>query len=221
MKNLLFIIFASLILSVTVTAQQIPDVSTVKTEKGMMVLNNNKVQPYSFLVPGGDPQGKQNSDGSLVIATESGVITVYFGNRSVFLDKKKTYTEAETLIAHRDQDISTQEKAWKAKLQDLEKGESFVRIFGLTNNLFPNRLLSTATWIYTAPTSDNTDRTIYQTVLIGDQILMLGAVFEQTTKSEEVRSFLTKSLESITLLPPQKPAASPAKKLVKRKVTKK
>ena len=69
MKVIIVALFTCSVLSFAVAAQVVPDFSTVKTEKGMMVLNNNKVQPFSFLVPGSDPNGKQDVDGSLVIST--------------------------------------------------------------------------------------------------------------------------------------------------------
>jgi|GEM_PF-6377540 len=220
MKTTIAILIVSFILSVTIAAQQTPDFSTVKSEKGMMVLNNNKVQPFSFLVSGKNPTGRQNDDGSLLVGTDSGVIVVYFVRSVDFLAKKKTDTAVETLIVHRDHDISTQEKAWKAKLNDLEKGESFVKMHDLSNKLFPTKLAPTLYWLYTAPKPDNTDRTLYQTVLLGDQVLMLGAVFEKITKADEVRSFLTQTLESITLLPIQKQTTPAGKKIVKPKALK-
>lgn len=220
MRTVVTILFACFIFNFTADAQQTPDFSTVKTEKGMMVIHNSKAQPFSFLVPGKDPNGRQNDDGSLLIGTGSGAIFVYFVKTSNFLDKKKIYTEAETLAAHRDSDIATQEKAWKTKLKDLEKGESFVKVFNLTNNLSPTKLAPTVNWIFTVPKPGNTDRTLHQTVLLGDTVLMLGAVFPTSVNPGEVRAFFTKILESITLLLPQKPTAIPIKVQVKRKVRK-
>ena len=217
MNKIILTTFALFTFGLPITAQQ-PDFQTVKTEKGMMVLNNNKVQPFSFLVPGSDPNGKQDVDGSLVISTNLGVAVVYFVKTNDFLDKKKTYTEAEKLAAHRDWDIARQEKAWKAKLKDLEKGESFVKVFNLTNNLFPTKLVPTVNWLYTEPKPGNTDRTLYQTVLIGDVVIMLGAVFPTTIKTEEVRTFFNQTLESISILPPQIIVKTKAvRKSIKRK----
>ncbi len=213
MKLFFLAIVMVLCFSLTGVAQQTADFSTVKTEKGMMVLNNNKTQPFSFLVPGKDPNGRQNDDGSLVISTDSGAVVVYFVKTATFLDKKKAYTEAETLDAHRDWDIEAQEMAWKSKLISLEKGAGFVKVFNLTNKLFPTKLLPTVNWIYSAPKPGNTDRTLYQTVVLDDTILMLAAVFPTSVPPEEVRAFFTKTLESLTLLPTPKP--KPIKKTVK------
>ena len=217
MKVLILAIASMLILYLPVTAQQ-PDFTTVKTEKGMMVLNNSKAQAFSFLVPGKNPSGQQDDDGSLVISTDTGVAVIYFVKTSTFLGKKKTYTEAETLAAHRDWDIAAQEKAWKAKLIDLQKGESFVEVFNLTNKIFPTKLLPTINWIYTTPKPGNTDRTLYQTVVLGDTILMLAAVFPTDIKPEEVRIFFKQTLESLTLLPPQ---STTIKKVVKKPLKRK
>ncbi len=221
MKILILAIAILLGLTLPSAAQNAPDFTTVKTEKGMMVLNNSKAQAFSFLVPGKNPSGQQDDDGSLVISTDTGVAVIYFVKTSTFLDKKKTYTEAETLAAHRDWDIAAQEKAWKAKLIDLQKGESFVKVANLTNNLFPTKLLPTISWIYTTPKPNNTDRTLYQTVVLGDTVLMLAAVFPTDIKPEEVRTFFTQTLESISLLPPltsaPKTKPKPAKKPIKKK----
>lgn len=217
-KLIISTLIICLALSNSVIGQSIPDFSTVKTDKGMMVLNNSKAQAFSFLVPGKNPSGQQNADGSLMISTDTGVAVIYFVKTSTFLDKKKTYTEAETLAAHRDQDIASQETAWKAKLVALEKGETFVKVANLTNKLFPTKLLPTISWIYTAPKPNNTDRTLYQTVVLGDTILMLAAVFPTDIKPEEVRTFFTQTLESLTLLPPQKVTAKskPSKRPLKK-----
>ena len=208
------------VFTVAATAQQTPDFSTVKTEKGMMVLNNNQVQPFSFLVAGKNPNARQNDDGSLQIATDSGSLIVYFIKTSAFLDKKKSYNEAETLAAHRVWDVAAQENAWQAKLKNLDKGENFVKIFNLTNSLFPTKTISTVYWSYNAPRLDNLNRTLYQTVLIGDLILMLGTVFDQSVKPEEVRTFFTQTLESLTILPAQKQTAAPKKKVSPAKTKK-
>ena len=220
MKFVSLAIVTVLILGLSVEGQRTPDFSTVKTDKGMMVLNNSKAQAFSFLVPGKSPSGQQNDDGSLVVSTDTGVAVIYFVKTSIFLDKKKSYTEAETLAAHREWDIAAQEKAWKAKLIDLQKGESFVKVANLTNKLFPTKLLPTITWIYTTPKPNNTDRTLYQTVVLGDTVLMLAAVFPTDIKPEEVRTFFKQTLESITLLPTQKPTAKPKPKPVKMTVKK-
>ena len=217
MNKLLTSLFTIFVLSVAIIAQT-PDFQTIKTAKGMMVLNNSKVQPFSFLVPGDNATGSQNDDGSLIVKTDTGVAYVYFVKTSAFLDNKKAYTEAETLAAHRDWDIAAQEKAWKAKLNGLEKGESFIKVYDLTNKLFPTNLIPTVNWLYTAPKPGNTDRTIYQTVLLGDTLLMLGAVFPANTKPEQVRTFFKQTLESITLLPPQTIVKTKAvRKTIKRK----
>ncbi len=217
MRHFILTILALFVLILAVSAQRTPDFQTVKTEKGMAVFNYNQAQAFSFLVAGNNPEGKQNDDGSLLIKTDSGALYVYFAKTSDFLDKKKTYNELETLNAHRDQDILTQEKALQVKFDVDVKSESFIKVFNLTNNVFPTKLINTVYWSYKTPNSDNPGRALYQTVLIGDLILMLGTVFDQSVKTAEVQDFFKQTLESITLLPPQKQEVKPKRKRSKEK----
>jgi hypothetical protein len=147
-------------------------------------------------------------------------VFVYFVSGRDFVDQAKPRTDAEKLIIHREKDISMQEQAWKAKLKDLKKTESFVKFHDLANKNFPTKVAPTVSWLYTAPKPDNTDRTLYQTVLIGDTVVMLGTVFEKTIEPGEVRSFFSRILESVTLLPPQKQATPPIQKPGKRTAAK-
>jgi hypothetical protein len=194
---------------------QTPDFQTVKTEKGMMVLNNNKAQPFSFLVAGNNPQGEQNNDGSLSIRTDSNGVTVHFIKTADFLETKKTYSVDETLKAHKAWDIATQENAGKEKLPILAEGFDFISIFDLTNNLFPNKTINSYYWSYTVAESQN--RVFYQTVLLGDLVLMLGTGFDESVKTEDIRLVFREIFKTITLLPQQKAVAKPKKIKVKRK----
>ena len=220
MQSAILILTVLLFCDAAITAQQ-PDFSTVKTDKGMMVLNSLRAQPFSFLVPGKNPAGTQNKDGSLTITTDAGIVVVYFIKTTDILDKKKSYTDVETLAAHRDLDIATQESAWKAKLIGLEKGEGFITVSNLTNRLFPTKLIPSVNWLYSAPKPGNTNRSFYQTVVLGDTVLMLGAVVPGAVNLSEVRSFFDQILGSITLLPPQQTVTAARPKPAKRPIKKK
>lgn len=212
MKNIIFVLVLCLFLNSFVIAQKqsTPDFSTVKTEKGMMVVNNNPSQPFSFLVAGKNPTGAQKDDGSLLVETESNGVIVYFIKTKDFLAAQKLTNETEILKAHRDWDIAVQEKAWKSKLNVDLKEFSLLTVFDLRNQIFPNKTIPTAYWSYPSPSAETPNRSFYQTILMGDLILMLGAVADKSVKIEEVRAFLKEIFETVTLLPAQK--VTPIKK---------
>lgn len=219
MKSFTFLIIATLFLSSFLFAQNqpTPDFQTVKTEKGMMVINNNQAQPFAFLVAGKNPEGKQNNDGSLLIQTDSGGLIIYFIKTTDFLEAKKKYNESEILTAHRDWDISAQEKGWKTKLNLDEKGADSVKIFNHKSSIETLQNISSIYWSYPAPNPESPNRSFIQTVVIGDLVLMIETVFDKTVKLVEVHKFIKETLESITLLPPQKPKTLPKKKISKAK----
>jgi hypothetical protein len=210
MKHLTIILTAIFIFALPIFAQdQQPDFQTVKTAKGMMVMNNNRAQSFAFLVAGSNPEGKQNQDGSLLIQTDTGAVIVYFVKTSTFLDPKKITKPNEILYAHREQDIANQETLSKTKLNVDVQGFAMVKVFKMTDGIQKNQNIPSYYWSYTS--SNSTNRAYYQTVLMGDQVLMLGTVFDSSVKTEEVRDFFTRTLESLTLLPPQKAKAAPKK----------
>ena len=220
MKKLLLILTTLFIFSLPIAAQ-IPDFQTVKTEKGMMILNNGKVQPFSFLVAGSNPNGEQNDDGSLFIKTDSGGLYVHFIKTKDFLGTKNLTDELEILKAQRDWDVANEEKGWKTKLNVDVNSNTFIKVFNLQNNLFPTKLISSVYWSFPAPNPENPNRSLYQTVLLSDVVLMIRTNFDKSVKIEEVRAFFKETLESITLLPPQKQPVTPKKKPLKSKIKKK
>lgn len=219
MKTFTFLITLNIFLSSILFAQNqpTPDFQTVKTEKGMMVLNNNQNQPFAFLVAGKNPEGSQRPDGSLLIQTDSAGLLIYFVKTSSFLEGNKQYTESEVLTAYRDWDISAQEKGWKTKLNVDDKGTELLKIFNHRSSIETLQNISSVYWSYLAPGSENPNRSFNQTVMIGDLVLLVGTVFESSVKTEEVRQFFKQTLESITLLPIQKPKTLPKKKITKVK----
>ena len=188
----------------------------IKTEKGMAVFYLKQPQAFSLLVAGKDPTGSQNKDGSLLIQTDTNGVTVNFIKTAEFLDKKKSYTENETLQAYKLWDIANKEAAWKTKLASISDGVGFVKVFNLTNNVFPTKLVGSAYWGYTI--DETAVRSFYQAVLLGDVVLEIGTTFTESVKVEEVRASIKTILESITLLPPQKitPKKKPAKRTIKK-----
>ena len=176
MKTILLTIIATIILSISVFGQT-PDFQTVKTEKGMMILNNSKVQPFSFLVAGQNPNGKQNDDGSLFIKTDSGALFVHFVKTKDVPVTEKIIDELRILKAHRDWDVANEEKAWKAKLNVDVDSVTFIKVFNLQNNLFPAKMISSVYWGFSAPNPENPSRSLYQTVLLGDVVLMIQTGF--------------------------------------------
>ncbi len=211
MRTLTIIFIAIFAFSWSITAQT-PHFQTVKTEKGMMILNNNKVQAFSFLVVGNNPKGEQKNDGSLFIQTDNGGLFVHFIKTKEFLGTKNITDELEILKTHREWDVANEEKAWKAKLNVDIDGFTFVKIFNLQNNLFPTKTISSVYWSFPAPNPENPNRSLYQTVSLGDVVLMIRTNFDKSVKIEEVRAFFKQTLESITLLPPQKQQITPKKK---------
>jgi hypothetical protein len=212
MKKYTFAGLTFLLLSFTIIAQdkQIADFSTVKTEKGMMVINYDRSQSFAFLVAGRNPESKQNEDGSLLIRTENNGVIVYFIKTSTFLDQKKITRRNELLYTHRERDIAAQETALKTKLNVDVQGFAPVKVYNMTDGIQKFKDIPSYYWSY--PSSDSENRAYYQTVLMGNQVLMLGTVFDRSVKMGEVRSFFTQTLESLTLLPPQKAKASTKKK---------
>jgi hypothetical protein len=222
MKKTLFIVTALFIFNLPIAAQT-PDFQTVKTEKGLMVLNRNSTQSFSFLVAGSNPKDRQNSDGSLSVATDNGGFEIYFVKSKDFLGTKKPTNEAEILQAHQDWDIAKEENAWTNKLKvatklEVEKFANFVTIKNLQNQLFPAKTISTLYWSYAMPNSS--DKYFNQTVLMGDLVVMFVVGYEKSFNVEIIKSFFKQTLESITLLPPQKQTVAPKKKVTKGKVKK-
>lgn len=179
-------------------AQQ-PVIETVKSADGVILVRNDKVQRFSFFVSGKNSSDQQNEDGSIRILTGEGGLDVYFFKTAGFLGKNQTLDPAKILEAHRDRDIAAEEKNWQAKL-NAKKGYDFVEINDVTNTVFPKKVVSSLFWSYSPPANDGV--VLYQTILLGDTILMLRTVFPKTVKIEEVRAFLKKVLESVALLPP-------------------
>jgi len=215
-RPLAILIAIMLLFAVAAMAQVAGDFQTVATEDGMIVVDNNKAQRFSFLVAGKNPQRGAFEGESFLVSTDNAALSesllIFFAKNSSFLDKTKTYTEAEILTAHRDKSIAGLEKAYGSMPVVDEKTMGFVKVLNPANKTFPTKLISTFTWSYLSPVPGNTDRAIFQTVAIGDGVLTLGTVFKNSIKPETVRAFFTQTLESLALLPPHKPVASPKSK---------
>ena len=223
MKNLLITLFTTLFLSLNILAQT-PDFQTIKTAKGMMILNNSKVQPFSFLVAGKNPKGELSDDGSLLVATDSPALAeavlIFCVPKSDFPDNVKISDELEMLSVYRKLNVLKLEQIYQAKVNVDVESKGFVKIMNLTNKLFPTKLIPTFYWSYVAPTPENTLRSLFQTVVIGDRVLVIATVFPESIKLEQVKLFFKETFESIALLPPQKQAVTPTKKSVKKKAKK-
>lgn len=224
MKKLLFIITSLFIFSLPIAAQTTPDFQMVATEDGMVVVNNNKSQRFSFLVAGANPRGQQGDNGSIQIMTDSPVLTeallFFCVKKSDFLDNKKTYNDVETLTAFRELNGANLEKIFKAKVDIDVDVKSFVTVSDLTNNMFPTKLLSTFFWSYVAPTPQNTDRSLFQAVVIGDQVFVIVSAFPESIKPEQVKAIFKKTLESIAFLPAKPQPVTPKRKVTGRKTRK-
>ncbi len=215
MNKILLLFFVLCVLALTSAAQVTPDFQTVKTAKGLLVLNNNAAQPFTLLVPGGNPTASQNNDGSLQISTDFNGLVVYFVKTKEFLGTKKITDESEILKAHRDWDIAAQETLWKAKLNVAAGELSLLTIYNPPNNPIPGKNIATLYWSYPSPNATNTNQTYFQTVLVGDLVLMIGTGFDDTVKVEQIRDIFKTVFETLTLLPVQKNI--PAKKVIKPK----
>ena len=116
MKNLLFLMTILLAFGPAVFAQKTPDFQTVKTAKGLMVIYRNQPQAFAFLVPQGYQNAEPDSENSLLIGTDSEVLSegllVYFVKKSKTLDKKKTSDDLETLSDYRAANLATLEKVF-------------------------------------------------------------------------------------------------------------
>jgi hypothetical protein len=99
MKNIVIVFLTIILLSAAVSAQeyQTPDFLTVKTAKGMMVVNNNKPKPFAFLIAGKEITAQQMENGSLLFTVDGRVLNVVFVKTSEFLGDKKDADEAEIL----------------------------------------------------------------------------------------------------------------------------
>lgn len=211
LKNFLHIVFiAALTLAhlFSAFAQEKPDIQTVKSADGLVLVRNDKVQRFSFFVPGKNPSDKQMEDGSIQIATDDGGLYAYFFKTAEFLEGENITDQGKILEAHRDRDLAAEEQAWQAKL-NAAKGFDLVKIKDLPNPTFPGKLISSLSWSYSPPGSDGT--VLHQSILLGDTVLMLRTVFPPTVKIEEVRAFFKKVLESVALLPAPKTPAAPKK----------
>ena len=223
MNNILLTIFAVFTLNLSAFGQT-SDFQTVKTEDGMIVVNNNKSQRFSFLVAGANPQSEQSEDGSLLIITDSPVLAeallIFCAKKSDFLDKKKSYNDGEILTVYRNLNAAKLEAIYKTKVEFDVDIKSFVKVSNLTNNIFPTKLLPTFYWSYIAPTPQNTDRTLFQTVVIGNQVLVIGNSFPASIKLEQVKAFFKQTFESIALLPAKQATITPKKKITNKKAKK-
>ncbi len=214
MKNLFLTIILSLFLCEIAFAQQpTPDFQTVKTEKGMMILNNNKTQPFSFLAAGGNPKGEQNDDGSLFIQTDRNGVLVYFVKTEWFADKTKKLNENEIPAAHRKYEVANFEQSVGQKINVDKEGTETFKVHDLRKGKDEFTELQTVYWSYLATDPNIPNRLYFQNVVIGDQILMLGMVFNKSTDIEKIRGLLKEMFESITLLPaPSIKKVAPVKK---------
>lgn len=221
MKKLLLIITSLFVFGLPMAAQIPPDFQMVETEDGMIVVNNNKSQRFSFLVAGANPAGEQSDDGSVSIITDSPVLAeallVFCVKKSDFLNNKKTFNEVETLAAYRDLNVAKLERIFKAKVDVDVDVKSFASVSDLTNNMFPTKLIPTFYWSYIAPTPQNTARTLFQTVVIGDRVLVVGNSFPESIKLEQVKAFFKQTFESIALLPAKQQTVTPKKKVTRSK----
>jgi hypothetical protein len=223
MKKILLVLTTLFFISLPIVAQT-PDFQMVKTEDGMIVVNNNKSQRFSFLVAGKNPNGEASDDGSLLVVTDSPTLAeamlIFCVKKSDFPEPKKLTDELVMLSVYRQLNVLKLEQIYQAKVNIDFEGKSFVKIMNLTNNLFPTKMIPTFYWSYVAPMPRNTDRSLFQTVVIDDRILVISTVFPESTKLEQVTTFFKQTLESIALLPPQKQAVTPTKKPVKKKAKK-
>lgn len=202
----LFIVFSAF--------AQTPDTQTVQSADGVILIRNDKVQRFSFFVAGKNSSVRQAEDGGIAISTDEGGLYAYFVKTTEFLDAKKPFDRSEILEAHRDRDLETEEKAQQTKL-DARNGADFIAIKDVANPLFPEKVVPSLFWHYSPPGSDAV--VLYQTVLLGETVLMLRTVFPKSIKIEEPRGFLRKVLQSVALLPqpPKKISVAPKKQPAK------
>lgn len=217
MKKYLSIITIILLLSLNLAAQvtREPEISMIKTNKGMAVFSRVPPQPFSFLVAGKNPQSSQNSDGGFRISTDEDGLYFYFVKTSDFLDAKRQYKTSEILTIQRQNDIAAQEKSLKKELHVNTTGEGKVTVDDLRKGLNEKAELETVYWSYQLPVGEN--RVLYQSVVLGDLVLMIGTAFDSSVKVEDIRSIFTRTLESITLLPPPQPKITPKKQTTQGK----
>ncbi len=223
MNKLLITLLTILVLSLTILTQT-PDFQMVKTPDGMIIVNNNKSQRFSFLVAGKNPKGELSDDGSLLVVTDEPALAeallIFCVSKSDFPDNVKISDELEMLSVYRQFNVLKLEQIYQAKVNVDVESKGFVNISNLTNKLFPTKLIPTFYWSYVAPTPENTLRSLFQTVVIGDRVLVIATVFPESIKLEQVKLFFKETFESIALLPPQKQAVTPTKKSLKKKAKK-
>lgn len=207
-----FIILLTLAVVFSATAQT-PDTQTVQSADGVILIRNDKIQRFSLFVAGKNSSVRQTADGSISIDTDEGGLYAYFVKTTEFLDAKNPIDRAKILEAHRDRNLETEEKAQQTEL-DATKGADFIAVKDVTNPLFPEKVVPSLYWHFSPPGSDAA--VLYQTVLLGDTVLMLRTVFPKTVKTEEVRAYFKKVLESVALLPPaKKTPVAPKKRTAK------
>lgn len=195
--NRIFFVILFTLFTIFSAFAQTPDFQTVKSADGLIFVNNNKVQRFSFFVAGKNPTERQNEDGSFLLETEDGGVYAYFVKTSEFLDPKKPVDRANILEAQRDRDVEMEEKTQQTKL-NVTKGADFISIKDVTNPLFPEKVVPSIFWHYSP---DGELVVLYQSVLIGETVLMLRIVFPKTIEVEKPRGFLRNILKSVMLLP--------------------
>jgi hypothetical protein len=224
MKTLTIIFIAIFALCLPIAAQSTPDFQMVKTEDGMIVVNNNKSQRFSFLVAGANPKGEQSDDGSVMVITDSPdlaeAMLIFCVKKSDFPQNSKIADEVEMLTTYRRLNVAKLEQIYQAKVNVDVDMKSFVTVSNLTNKLFPTKLIPTFYWSYIAPTPQNTIRSLFQSVVIGDQVLVIATAFPESIKLEQVKKIFKQTFESIALLSDKQPTVTPKKKITKNKTKK-
>lgn len=219
MNNLTIIFITIFTFILPITAQTPNDFQMSPTKDGMIIVNNNKTQRFSFLVAGANPQWQFGDDGSLGVITQSPSysqpIMISCVPKEDFPDDAKLSDDVEMLSLYRQLNLFKVEQTFQAKVNVDVDGKGFVKISDLTNNLIPSKMISTFYWSFIPPVPENTARSYFQTAVIGDRVLVMMTVFPETVKLEQVQKYFTQTFESIALLPAKKQTVTPKKKPVK------
>lgn len=190
-------------------AEDFPNFKTMKTGKGLMLMNKSGSQDYAVLIPGGEEAEHQDVDGTLLVKTTNGDFYAYAASLKPFkFAKNKSVSQILQAI-----------KDWQIEGLEGMTGDSFkvgmvttgeISAFDLRKGKNATVKLDSVMWTIPINSADGETR-LYQAVVLGDSFLIIRKSFFPKDKPEQAVDSFEEIFKTLTLLPPQKTLATSKK----------
>lgn len=207
------IILVSPLAALAQTAAEFPNFKTMKTGKGLMLMNKSGSPDYAVLIPGGEEAEHQDVDGYLLVKTKNGDFYAYAASLKPFKFSVKKPVR-QILQALKNWEIEGLEGMTGESLKVGMETTGEISVFDLRKG--KNAAVKLESIMWTIPFNSTYGETrLYQAVVLGDSFLVIRKTFFRADQPEQAVNSFEEIFRTLTILPPQKLILGAKKKPVK------